>query len=272
LRAGIPVTVFTGDNPASLIGTGAWDTGVAVVSLGTSDTFFAALDAFRTDPEGCGHVFGNPAGGCMSLACFKNGSLARDRVRKEADVDWEFFDYTAFKTTPPGNEGRLALPWFEAEITPPVLMPGLRANFDFEAAAPEVRVRAVVEGQALALRRHAQWIGKFNQIRVTGGASKSPGIQQTLADVFQARVESIAVADSAALGGAMLAAHMVGVPLKQMAAAFSPVTAVCEPRPEYAAVYDDLLPIIGELEKAAPWQRFFSRRDAEMQEHRESGF
>ncbi len=252
LKAGIPVAVWTGDNPASLVGTGAWGAGVAVVSLGTSDTFFAALDAFRTDPEGCGHVFGNPAGGCMSLACFKNGSLARDRVRREAGAEWDFFDQAAFGLTPVGNNGRLALPWFEAEITPPVLTPGLRANFDFAAASPEVRIRAVVEGQALALRSHALWIGTFGTIRVTGGASKSPGIRQTLADVFQARVESIAVADSAALGGAMLAAHAAGVPLAQMTAAFSPVNAVCEPRLATAATYDRLLPVIRELEKTAP--------------------
>jgi xylulokinase len=252
LKAGIPVAVWTGDNPASLVGTGAWSAGVAVVSLGTSDTFFAALDAFRTDPEGCGHVFGNPAGGCMSLACFKNGSLARDRVRREAGAEWAFFDQAAFELTPAGNNGRLALPWFEAEITPPVLTPGLRANFDFAAAAPEVRIRAAVEGQALALRSHALWIGRFGQLRVTGGASKSPGIRQTLADVFQARVESIAVADSAALGGAMLAAHADGVPLARMTEAFSPVTAVCEPRAANAAVYDGLLPAIRDLEKTAP--------------------
>jgi len=42
-RAGIPVVPFTGDNPASLVGTGADKPGVAVVSLGTSDTFFAAM-------------------------------------------------------------------------------------------------------------------------------------------------------------------------------------------------------------------------------------
>jgi len=249
LRPGIPVAVWTGDNPASLVGTGAWSTGVAVVSLGTSDTFFAALDAFRIDPDGCGHVFGNPAGGFMSLTCFKNGSLARDRVRREAGASWEFFDTTAFKMTPPGNAGRLALPWFEAEITPPVLTPGLRANFNFAAAAPEIRIRAVVEAQMLALRSHSLWIGTFGAIRMTGGASKSPGIRQTLADVFQTRVENAAVADSAALGAAMLAAHADGVPLDGMTEAFSPVTAVCEPKPERAAVYERLLPAVRELEK-----------------------
>ncbi len=252
LRPGLPVAVWTGDNPASLVGTGAWGAGVAVVSLGTSDTFFAALKDFHTDPEGCGHVFGNPAGGFMSLACFKNGSLARDRVRREAGAEWAFFDTAAFERTPPGNGGRLALPWFEPEITPPVLTPGLRANFDFAAAAPDVRIRAVVEAQALALRCHALWIGAFDVLRVTGGASKSPGIRQTLADVFQARVESIAVADSAALGAALLAARADGVPLAEMTARFSPVTAVCEPRPAQAAVYERLLPDVRRLEKAAP--------------------
>ncbi|MDD4101082.1 MAG: FGGY family carbohydrate kinase [Kiritimatiellae bacterium] len=252
LRAGIPVAVWTGDNPASLIGTGAWCAGVAVVSLGTSDTFFAAMGDFRTDPQGCGHVFGNPAGGFMSLACFKNGSLARDRVRQEAGVDWAFFDTGAFEATPPGNGGRLALPWYVPEITPPVLKPRVRANFDFAAAAPAVRVRAAVEGQILAMRCHTAWIGDFKVIRVTGGASGSAGIRQTLADVFNAKVESVAVRDSAALGGAMLAAHLDGVALATMADRFAPVTAVCEPRSSNAALYDELLPVIGELETQDP--------------------
>ncbi|NLG00171.1 MAG: carbohydrate kinase [Lentisphaerae bacterium] len=248
LNPGLPVAVWTGDNPASLVGTGAWRAGVAVVSLGTSDTFFAALDAFRTDPAGCGHVFGNPAGGFMSLACFKNGSLARDRVRQEAGASWDFFDNAAFALTPPGNGGRLALPWFAPEITPPVMTPGLRSNFPFSEAVPEVRIRAVVEAQALALRSHAEWIGRFDVLRVTGGASRSAGIRQTLADVFQARVESSAVADSAALGSALLAAHADGVPLTETTARFCPATDVCLPRTETAATYDRLLPIIRELE------------------------
>ena len=247
LQAGIPVTVWTGDNPASLVGTGAWQTGVAVVSLGTSDTFFAALNEFRTDPAGCGHVFGNPAGNYMSLTCFKNGSLARERVRREAGVDWNFFDCAAFESTPPGNHGQLALPWFVPEITPPVLSPGLRANFDFMAAAPAVRIRAAVEGQALSLRKHTLWLGDFKTMRVTGGASKSMGIRQTLADVFQARVESIALTDSAALGSAMLAAHADGFSLKQLSEMFARATEICEPRMAYAKVYDQLLSALDSL-------------------------
>ena len=251
LKPGLPVAVWTGDNPASLIGTGAWRRGVSVVSLGTSDTFFAALDPYRTDPEGCGHVFGNPAGGFMCLACFKNGSLARDRIRQETGADWTFFDQTAFDLTQPGNDGRFALPWFEAEITPPVLKPGLRANFDFAAATPEVRIRATVEGQVLALRAHSQWIGDFDTLRVTGGASRSPGILKVLANVFQATVETIAVADSAALGGAMLAANAAGgIPMDQLAAAFSPVAAVVKPNPATANLYRGYIDNIRKLERS----------------------
>ena len=62
LKVGTPVVVWSGDNPNSLVGTGASAPGIAGISLGSSDTFFAAMRDFKTDPAGCGHVFGNPAG------------------------------------------------------------------------------------------------------------------------------------------------------------------------------------------------------------------
>ena len=88
----IPVTVWSGDNPSSLIGTGCAIAGTAAISLGTSDTLFAALDNCRSDPEGCGHVMGNPAGGYMNLICFTNGSLAREEMKKCFALSWEEFD------------------------------------------------------------------------------------------------------------------------------------------------------------------------------------
>ena len=252
LRAGIPVATWTGDNPASLVGSGAFRQDTAVVSLGTSDTFFAAINPYRVDPDGFGHVFGLPSGGFMSLACFKNGSLARDRVRADAGVDWNFFDVTAFEKTAPGNQGRWALAWFEPEITPLVNRAGLRANFDFAAAAPEVQIRAVVEAQAMTLRRHSKWIGDFQTLRVTGGGSNSSGILQTLADVFNATVETISTADSAALGAAMIAAHVAGgISYASLAGAFCPPTQTIRPRAEAAQVHSNNMAAFGEFEAAA---------------------
>lgn len=209
LRPGIPVVPFTGDNPASLVGCGAEKPGCAVISLGTSDTFFAAMPAFRTDPDGFGHVFGNPCGGFMSLACFKNGSLARDRVREECGVDWRFFDETAFGLTPPGNGGRRAFPYFETEITPKHDATGVESNFDWDAASPEVKIRAVVEGQIANMRERTRWIGDFKTIFVTGGASRSKGICSVIGDIFGAEVRTLDATDSAAIGGARLAAMAV---------------------------------------------------------------
>ena len=209
LRPGIPVAPFTGDNPASLVGCGAEKPGTAVVSLGTSDTFFAAMDEFRTDPDGYGHVFGNPVGGFMSLACFKNGSLARDRVRRECGVDWKFFDETAFSLTETGNGGRRAFPYFETEITPKHEATGIEANFDWASASAETKIRAIVEGQMSNIRERTRWIGDFDTICVTGGASRSKGILSVIGDVFGAKVKTLDATDSAAIGGARLAARQI---------------------------------------------------------------
>ena len=205
LRPGIPVAPFTGDNPASLVGCGAEKPGCAVISLGTSDTFFAAMPDFRTDPDGYGHVFGNPCGGFMSLCCFKNGSLARNRVRSECGVDWRFFDETAFSLTQPGNGGKRAFPYFEVEITPRHDSTGIEANFDWDSASPETKIRAIVEGQIANMREHTRWIGDFGTIYVTGGAARSKGILSVIADIFGADVKTLDVTDSAAIGGARLA-------------------------------------------------------------------
>jgi xylulokinase len=248
----VQVAAWTGDNPASLVGTGASRPGVAVVSLGTSDTFFASLSPYRTDPDGCGHVFGNPAGGFLCLACFKNGSLAREKIRDLTGVDWNYFDVTAFRETPPGNGNQLALPWFEAEITPPVLTPGLRANFDFDHAPAATRIRAVIEAQVLSMRLHSRWIGDFDTIRVTGGASRSTGMLQTLADVFQATVETLAVQDSAALGAAMIAAHVTGGhDYDALASRFTPADNSVSPDPDTAAAYAGALAAYQALESSA---------------------
>ena len=44
---------------------------------------------------------------------------------------------------------------------------------------------------------------------MTGGASRSKGIRETIAEIFGAQVETLDVPDSAALGSALLAARYV---------------------------------------------------------------
>jgi xylulokinase len=211
-RAGTPVFAFTGDNPSSLVGMGAIMPGTRLVSLGTSDTVFAAMDGPRTDPNGYGHVFGNPAGGFMSLICFTNGSLAREQVAKRFGMDWAQFT-AAIQSTPAGNDNNVVLPYFTGETTP-------RLNAGVELFGSERFVawqepahaaRAVVEAQALSMRRFSEWIGHApKQLVLTGGASRNAGIQRVVADVFQCPVRTLRVGNASALGGALRAAQAAG--------------------------------------------------------------
>jgi len=208
-RYGFPpakVVVWSGDNPCSLIGVGVTRPGRIAISLGTSDTLFGYLAEPRADPSGAGHVFGAPTGDWMSLVCFKNGSLARERVRDAHGLDWRGFA-RALDATPPGNGGAIMLPWFEPEITPPVLAPGVR-RFGLDQDDGPANVRAVVEGQMLAMKRHSRWMGAaVDRIHATGGAAANRAILQVMADVFGADVVSLETGNSACLGAALRAYH-----------------------------------------------------------------
>lgn len=210
--AKVPVLVSTGDNPSSLIGMGASDPGQVIISLGTSDTLFAALSKPLTDPAGFGHVFGNPAGGFMSLICFKNGSLAREHVAKRFNLSWSDFS-AAIEDSQPGNGGNVMLPFLFPEITPRVTTAGIEL-FGSEAFVgwrdPVAAARAVVEAQAVSMRVHSRWIGESSSsILVTGGASENDGILQVFADVFQAPLQRLSISDSAAQGAAIRIAQKI---------------------------------------------------------------
>ena len=214
------IVLSTGDNPSSLVGMGATSPGTVVISLGTSDTFFAAMEKPVTDPQGFGHVFGNPAGGFMSLICFRNGSLAREALRDQLGTDWSAFDRDGLAKTSAGNDGKVMLPFFGPEITPRRDFEAPVRNFPADEAAP-VQVRALLEGQFLNMRLHSQWIGeKVELIRLTGGASQNNGIAQLVADIFQAPVERFAIANGAGLGAALRAAHACGQDLASLQEAF----------------------------------------------------
>ncbi len=200
-------TVWTGDNPASVIGLGLVKPGQVAISLGTSDTFFGTMAQGQTDEHGEGHVFGSPTGGYMTLICFKNGSLAREKVRELYKIsDWKKFGELV-KSVPPGNNGSIMLPWFEAEIVPRAKQPGLR-RFNLDEKNVAANCRAIFEAQALSMRLHSQWMGVApEQILATGGAANNPQLLQVIADVMNCRVLRIEVSKSAALGAALQAAH-----------------------------------------------------------------
>ncbi|XP_066572721.1 xylulose kinase [Amia ocellicauda] len=206
------VVAFTGDNPGSLAGMRLQEGDIAV-SLGTSDTVFLWIQ----DPKPAvkGHIFCNPvtSQAFMALLCFKNGSLTRERIRNEcAEGSWEEFS-KALRAVPMGNEGNIGMYFDAMEITPAAV--GVH-RFDkddnkVEGFPKEREIRAVIEGQFLAKRVHAEQLGykiiPGTRVLATGGASSNTDILQVLADVFNAPVFTIDTANSACLGCAYRARH-----------------------------------------------------------------
>jgi xylulokinase len=243
------IIAWSGDNPCSLIGVGLVREGRVAISLGTSDTIFGLMNEPRVDPSGTGHVFASPTGAYMGLTCFSNGSLARERVQDAYGYTWTDFS-RALEITPPGNHGRILIPWFEPEITPAVAEPRVhryRLSPDDGAA----NVRAVVEAQQMAMAVHSQWMAvAIDTIHATGGAAANKEILQVMADVFGAEVYRSTVSNSAALGAALRAWHADTVaegsplPWSTIAAMAQPNPAgVITPNRRRHAIYRELMPI-----------------------------
>jgi xylulokinase len=252
-------TVWTGDNPASVIGLGLIKPGQAAISLGTSDTFFGVMQKCRTDANGEGHVFGSPAGGYMTLICFKNGSLARENIRKLYGLaDWAEFSRQLGRTRP-GNDGAILLPWFEPEIVPRVHLAGVH-RIDLDEKNVAANCRAIFEAQAMSMRLHSQWMKIAPQnIFATGGAANDRSLLQTIANVLNCQVQRIEVSKSAALGAALQAAHgyfiKTGKPWSwpKLVAGFSDPSPGSDVRPDKKAVkiYDQLVRKYAACERAA---------------------
>ena len=259
LNAEALATTWTGDNPASVIGLGLIKPGQVAISLGTSDTFFGTMQKCQTDEDGEGHVFGSPAGGYMTLICFKNGSLAREKIRAHYGIaDWKKFG-ELLKQTPPGNDGGILLPWFEAEIVPRVNKPGIH-RFDLDAKNVAANCRAVFEAQMLSMRLHSQWMNVATEkIFATGGASNDAALLQVMADVLNCRVQRIEVSKSAALGAALQGAHgwltVAGKNPKwdKLVAGFTaPIpNSEIRPNPKAVRVYDKLVEKYADCEREA---------------------
>ena len=235
------IVAWSGDNPCSLVGTGVVTEGELAVSLGTSDTVFGPIREPRVSGDGTGHVFASPTGEYMGITVFRNGSLARERVRDRWGLSWEGFA-AALDATPAGNGNALILPWFEPEITPVVPAIILEQGLDGRPAA--AHVRAIVEAQMLAMASHCRWMGvRTGSIRATGGASANRAILQVMADVFNAPVHRLPATDAAAVGAALRAWQAdVGLSWTEIVlgcAALAPLSRV-EPVPAHVTRYKAL--------------------------------
>ncbi|RAL59744.1 hypothetical protein DID88_000374 [Monilinia fructigena] len=98
------IVPFTGDNPATILALPLRPMD-AIVSLGTSTTFLMSTPNYVPDPAY--HFFNHPttAGLYMFMLCYKNGGLAREKIRDALPVSttsdpWSNFNKAATETPP----------------------------------------------------------------------------------------------------------------------------------------------------------------------------
>ena len=155
------------------------------------------------------------------------------------------FERSGLAHTEPMHQGNVMLPFFGAEITPrkDFTEPVRRGSAAFERGEePASQVRALLEGQFLNMKHHTDWIGiPVDRILLTGGASRNDGIAQVVADVFSAPVERLSIANSAALGAAILAAVTDGVSMEAAQQTFCQPAADSRIEPSLGVNYDTAL-------------------------------
>nr|WP_041611531.1 xylulokinase [Treponema primitia] len=206
---GIPVSSGGGDNMMSAIGTGTVRDGFLSMSLGTSGTLYGYSQTPIADPKNGLSGFNSSTGGYLPLLCTMNCTVATEEVRRLFNLDVRELDALAEKSKP-GAEGIVFLPFFNGERTPN--LPNGRADICGITATNFTReniARSALEAAIFGMRcglEAFQGLGfRPQEIRITGGGSKSSVWRQMAADIMNIPVKRPVNAESAAMGGAIQA-------------------------------------------------------------------
>lgn len=205
------IAPFTGDNPSTIIALPLRPLD-AIVSLGTSTTFLMSTPKYVPDPAY--HFFNHPttSGLYMFMLCYKNGGLAREKIRDALPPpttpdSWATFNKIALSTPPLGQRSETDAAKLGLYFPLPEIVPNVRAgtwrytcatdgsSLQESASAwdKEADARAIVESQILSLRLRSQNLvhspaGNLppqpRRIYLVGGGSLNPAIARIIGDVL----------------------------------------------------------------------------------------
>ncbi|KAI1618301.1 D-xylulose kinase A [Exophiala viscosa] len=209
------VVASTGDNPSTILAL-PLRSNDAIVSLGTSTTFLMSTQEYKPDPAT--HFFNSPTTPrlYMFMLCYKNGGLAREKVRDAINAkagvsdksSWTEFDKHLLSTPPlaqgdPSKSAHLGLYFPRPEIIPPLPVGEWHFTYDLEAnklssvrsvpQSPEQDARVIVESQFLSLRLRSKELvsspGKGlppqpRRVYMVGGGSRNKAIAKVAGEVL----------------------------------------------------------------------------------------
>ena len=228
LPADIPVVAAGGDQQCAAVGLGIIKSDLVEANTGTGSFVLAHSDqAVRDDKKRVICSASAVAGKwVMEAGIFTTGSVYRwfrdnfggveiDTGHKLGMDPYEIMNAEA-KESSAGANGLLLIPHFAASGAPywnpdaNGVLYGLALGHERSDV-----VRSFLEGIALEINKNIEiieeLIGDPQEVRVSGGATKSPLFNQIQADVYNKPVIKTNYKESSALGAAILAAKSVGV-------------------------------------------------------------
>jgi xylulokinase len=251
LPAGVAVRVGMNDSHAGAFASGAFVPGRGGLAIGTTAVLLDTVDDKRTDLESEMVSMPSPVPG-RYLAWAENGIAgkavehvltnvlcATDALGGNGAGDPFAALDAAIDSVPPGSGGVLFLPWLAGSLAPSASakMRGAFLNLSLDTTRLDT-VRAMIEGTAHNLRWLLPSLERFTGRRVDdvaffGGAARSTGWGQVLADVLDRPVRALDQPDRAvARAVGLVSCHGADVD------AFVTTGAEYEPRPEYRGRYD----------------------------------
>ena len=252
LGAGTPVVAGGGDQAANAVGCGAVDPGTVALSLGTSGVVFAPTREPVLEAAGRVHSFCHclpDRWHLMGVMLSAAGALRWFRDALAPGMSFAQLDAEAARV-PAGAEGLLFAPYLTGERTP---YPDPTARGAFVGLTVRHTrghlARAVLEGVAFGLRDSLEamtgaGMPRPQQIRASGGGTRSPLWRQILADALGAEIVSVSTAEGAAAGAGVLAAVGAGwfPSVGEAASAMVKVSDAVPPGPD-RETYDRLHPL-----------------------------
>ena len=222
LKAGTPVVGGGGDQAASAVGNGIVLPGLTSATVGTSGVIFAYTGVPNLDPQGrihtfCHavpgkwHVMGVTQGAGLSLRWFREQLGASEAwYAHETGEDVYNLIIREAERVPAGSNGLLFLPYLMGERTPHLDAQARGMWFGLTAAHTRAHlIRAILEGVAFSLRDSLEIFKELEipveQIRASGGGSRSFFWRQIQADIYGKEVVTLQESEGSAFGAALLA-------------------------------------------------------------------
>lgn len=203
------VSAGGGDNMMGALGTGNVRPGILTASLGTSGTLYSCTETPVIDPEGDVAAFCDSNDRWLPLVCTMNVTVVTEQAR--ALFGWDHARLEKEITAvDPGADGLIFLPYLNGERTPNLPRgTGVLHGLTTTNMTPAHLARAVMEGATLGLAyglARLRSLGvQADEIRLTGGGSKSAVWRQIAADCFGAPTVCLTSPEGAALGAAIQA-------------------------------------------------------------------